>query len=147
VITSAEIAGRNLEIGGYLYAKDFPEIVEEVGKERTSERRLRPSSLRQQAEAAGSRCLSEGERLRAALSAAVDRIRRLTIGSGQPQKTRDGELQAGAGSALGMSYEVTDVSLVDARSRVWILTKVTFTGAAILRRNKAAYEETWIELS
>jgi hypothetical protein len=25
--------------------------------------------------------------------------------------------------------------------------KVTFTGAAILRKDKAAYRETWIELS
>ena len=33
VITSAEIVGRNLEVGGYLYAKDFPEIVEEIGKD------------------------------------------------------------------------------------------------------------------
>src|SRR5579863_763805 len=32
VITSAEIVGRNLEVGGYLYARDFPEIVEEIGK-------------------------------------------------------------------------------------------------------------------
>jgi len=45
-----------------------------------------------------------------------------------------------------MSYEVADVLLADRRSRVWILTKVTFTGAAILRRDKAAYENTWIEL-
>ena len=33
------------------------------------------------------------------------------------------------------------------RARVWTLTKVTFTGAAILRRDKAAYRDTWIELS
>src|SRR5580698_10746624 len=26
VITSAEVAGKNLEVGGYLYAKDFPEV-------------------------------------------------------------------------------------------------------------------------
>ncbi len=32
VITRAEIAGRNLELGGYLYARDFPEIVEEIAK-------------------------------------------------------------------------------------------------------------------
>jgi hypothetical protein len=45
-----------------------------------------------------------------------------------------------------MSYEVTDVRLADANARVWTLTKVTFTGAAILRRDKAAYRDTWIEL-
>src|SRR5579864_7144993 len=32
VITSAEVVGRNLEVGGYLYAKDFPDIVAEIGK-------------------------------------------------------------------------------------------------------------------
>src|SRR5580704_851309 len=32
VITSAEIVGRNLEVGGYLYAKDFPDIVEEISR-------------------------------------------------------------------------------------------------------------------
>ncbi len=30
VITRAEIVGRNLEVGGYLFARDFPEIVEEI---------------------------------------------------------------------------------------------------------------------
>jgi len=30
---------------------------------------------------------------------------------------------------------------------VWTLTDVTFTGAAILRRDKAAYSNTWIELA
>ena len=33
VITRAEIVGPNLELGGYLFARDFPEIVEEIGKE------------------------------------------------------------------------------------------------------------------
>ena len=51
-----------------------------------------------------------------------------------------------AAMGLGMSYEVTDVALESRRARVWTLTKVTFTGAAILRKNKAAYQETWIEL-
>ena len=32
VITSADIVGSNLEVSGYLYAKDFPEIVEEIGR-------------------------------------------------------------------------------------------------------------------
>ncbi len=32
VITSADVVGRNLEVGGYLYAKDFPDIVEEIAK-------------------------------------------------------------------------------------------------------------------
>jgi hypothetical protein len=32
VITRAEIVGRKLELGGYLFAKDFPEIVKELGR-------------------------------------------------------------------------------------------------------------------
>jgi transketolase N-terminal domain/subunit len=51
-----------------------------------------------------------------------------------------------ASKALGMSYEVTNVQLADIRARVWVLEKVTFTGAAILHRDKAAYRNTWIEL-
>src|SRR6202167_6784007 len=34
VITHAEIVGRNLELGGYLFARDFPEIVDEIAKSR-----------------------------------------------------------------------------------------------------------------
>lgn len=52
----------------------------------------------------------------------------------------------GSGDGLGMSFEVANVMVADRRARVWTLVKVLFTGAAILRRNKAAYEETWIEL-
>ena len=32
VITRAEIVGKQLELGGYLFAKDFPEIVREIGR-------------------------------------------------------------------------------------------------------------------
>jgi hypothetical protein len=46
-----------------------------------------------------------------------------------------------------MSYEVTNVTVADMRASVWTLTSVTFTGAAILRREKAAYREAWIELA
>src|SRR5580700_5428801 len=42
VITRAEIVGRNLEVGGYLFARDFPEIVQEIGK---SQRSGRSSSI------------------------------------------------------------------------------------------------------
>src|SRR5262249_815557 len=33
VITKADIVGRSLELSGYLFAKDFPEIVAEIRKE------------------------------------------------------------------------------------------------------------------
>jgi len=96
VITRAEIVGRKLEVGGYLFAKDFPEIVNEI---RRAERRGKV---------------------------------------GRPDS--QGELQ------LGMSYEIADARIADVRAGVWMLTRATFTGAAILRREKAAYQETWIEL-
>ncbi len=88
VITRAEIVGRNLELGGHLFARDFPEIVKEVEK------------------------------------------------SDRATSTK----------GLGMSYEIADARVADVRASVWTLTHVTFTGAAILRRDKAAYHDTWIEL-
>lgn len=169
VITGAEVVGRNLEVEGYLYAKDFPDIVEEIAK---SGRRgngevtipnptapLRaglaqgslkdglPGALVVQAAVEG-----EGARLRALLATAVQRIRNLAIvirGETEARPTSS-SLQARASgfsaAGLGMSFEVTDVALADSRMRVWTLTKVTFTGAAILRKEKAAYQDTWIEL-
>ncbi len=89
VITRAEIVGKDLEVSGYLFAKDFPEIVREIEK-------------------------AEGTQ---------------------------------ATGALGMSYEVADARVADVRAAIWTLVAVTFTGAAILRRDKAAYRKTWIELS
>ena len=143
VITSAEVVGRNLEVGGYLYAKDFPEIVAEVAK---SGRRTGDSGSR--TSDSGKR--TEGDRLRALLSAAVKEIRSLTMSIRGESGATVPALRAeasGAGTAeLGMSFEVTDVMLADSHARVWTLMKVTFTGAAILRKDKAAYQGTWIEL-
>ncbi|MGH9511913.1 MAG: hypothetical protein ACRD2U_07225 [Terriglobales bacterium] len=99
VITRAEIIGRKLELGGYLFAKDFPEIVKEI------------------------RCGGQSRQLSA-----------------------NGEEGKASSARLGMSYEIADARVADLRAKVWTLTHVTFTGAAILRRDKAAYEETWIEM-
>jgi len=95
VITRAEIVDTSIELGGYLFAKDFPEIVRQI---------------------------------------------------------ENGSLLANAASRrhpanpLGMSYEISDASVADVRAKIWTLTRVTFTGAAILLRDKAAYRATWIEL-
>ena len=51
------------------------------------------------------------------------------------------ELRAGQG-ALGMSYEITAVAVVGKTSPIWTVTSFTFTGAAVLRRDRAAYPET-----
>ena len=76
---------QQLKVGGYLYGKDFPEVVEEM------------------------RAKGKGE--------------------------------------LGMSYEIAEVHVADVEAAVWAVTKFTFTGAAVLLRNKAAYQRTWIELT
>ncbi|MFZ0683940.1 MAG: hypothetical protein WAM89_00225 [Terriglobales bacterium] len=104
VITRAEIAGRAIEVGGFLYARDFPEIVTEIGRPK-------------RAGAAGSTGLERVER---------------NLRNARP--------------GLGMSYEITDALVEDITAAVWVLNRVTFTGAAVLRRDKAAYCSTWIEL-
>jgi len=174
VITRAEIVGFNVELGGYLYARDFPEIVDEIRKSQPGSGRRPVDSFRARLVRAGvidagvihaavspSEAASwrEGFRLRASLQAAVGRIRSLTAamrrgaGTGLAQReeihpTIRAETGLSAGPAgLGLSYEVTAVQIADTRARIWALTKVTFTGAAILRKDKAAYRDTWIELS
>jgi len=44
--------------------------------------------------------------------------------------------------SMGMSYEIADARVEDMRSEIWKLTRATFTGAAILLRDKAAYLDT-----
>jgi hypothetical protein len=83
IITAAEIEGRDLRVEGYLFARDFPDVVREI-----------------------------------------------RLGSGR----------------LGMSYELADARVEDVRAEIWRLTEVTFTGAAILLKQKAAYGRTWIEM-
>lgn len=87
IITSAELGApggiRRLEVEGYLFAQDFPEVVREMA--------------------------------------------------------------AGEGS-LGMSYEIADAVVVDVNAPVWVVNEFTFTGAAVLRRDKAAYRKTSIRL-
>jgi hypothetical protein len=167
VITRAEIVGRNIELGGYLFARDFPEIVEEIAKSRPRGDGRAGDSFRSRMVQAGvihaavspaeleSRI--EGSRLRASLRAAVKRIRDLSAmrrsihkmgpaSEAGPTIRAEASLSAGP-EGLGLSYEVTAVQIADTRAPIWMLTKVTFTGAAILRRDKAAYRDTWIELS
>ena len=48
--------------------------------------------------------------------------------------------------AMGMSYELADAHVADMRAQVWTLTRATFTGAAILLREKAAYRSTSFRL-
>lgn len=54
------------------------------------------------------------------------------------------QLSAGA---MGMSWELADAHVADMNADVWSLTRATFTGAAILLREKAAYRDTSFELT
>ena len=47
---------------------------------------------------------------------------------------------------MGMSYEIAEAHVADMRAPVWTLTRATFTGAAILLREKAAYRGTSFRL-
>jgi hypothetical protein len=51
-------------------------------------------------------------------------------------------IKAHGPEVLGMSYELADARVEDMRAEVWKLTRITFTGAAILLREKAAYKGT-----
>jgi hypothetical protein len=51
-------------------------------------------------------------------------------------------IQAHAPEVMGMSYELADARVEDLQAEVWKLIRVTFTGAAILLREKAAYRAT-----
>lgn len=48
--------------------------------------------------------------------------------------------------SMGMSYELADAKVDDMRAEVWKLTRVTFTGAAVLFTTKAAYRNTSFRL-
>jgi hypothetical protein len=48
---------------------------------------------------------------------------------------------------MGMSYELADAHVADMRASIWTLTRATFTGAAILLRDKAAYRSTSFRVS
>ncbi len=86
-----------LEVAGFLYARDFPEVMRD---------------LRRQFPAEGGPATCD------------------------PATTH----------LLGMSYEITDASIDDLSAAVWTVSRCIFTGAAMLRRDKAAYRNTWIEL-
>ena len=56
-------------------------------------------------------------------------------------------LAANAPESMGMSYELADARVEDMHAEIWTLTRVTFTGAAILLREKAAYRGTSFRLA
>jgi hypothetical protein len=155
VITQADLVGRNLELSGHLFARDFPEVVEEIEKAECGVRAERSPGI--SAGRSAQTVLAHASSWKHSLSAVAQEARAIAA---TLRKLRGGRtilsevdptarVEAGqiSSSELGMSYEVTDVEVADSRASIWTLKRVTFTGAAILRRNKAAYRDTWIELS
>jgi hypothetical protein len=57
------------------------------------------------------------------------------------------QMRQSAANSMGMSWELADAHVEDMRQEVWTLTRATFTGAAILLRDKAAYRDTSFELA
>jgi hypothetical protein len=60
-----------------------------------------------------------------------------------PEVVREME---GVTGALGMSYEIADARVTEASRGVWAVTQFAFTGAAVLKREKAAYAGTSFEV-
>ena len=85
IITQADVEANRLQVSGYLFAKDFPEVEQEV--------------------------------------------------------------QRRGHGIMGMSYELADAHVADMSAEIWTLTRATFTGAAILLREKAAYRDTSFRLA
>jgi hypothetical protein len=56
-------------------------------------------------------------------------------------------MKRSAPGTMGMSYELADAHVEDMRADIWTLTRATFTGAAILLREKAAYRNTSFALA
>jgi hypothetical protein len=56
------------------------------------------------------------------------------------------EAKIQSSAAMGMSYELADAHVADMHASIWTLTRATFTGAAILLRDKAAYRSTSFRL-
>jgi hypothetical protein len=56
-------------------------------------------------------------------------------------------IKAQQGNSLGMSYEIADANVPNQDALIWTVTRFSFTGAAVLLRDKAAYPQTWIALA
>jgi hypothetical protein len=144
VITRAEIVGREITVGGFLYGRDFPEMVEEIGKNRAVGERARKTG-----DFASQSATRNGHARHADTSARATRHYAggspASTSAGSPATTSGGS-SSSSPAGLGMSYEIADAMVEDIKATVWVLNRVTFTGAAVLRQDKAAYKSTWIEL-
>jgi len=160
VPTRASAGPACIAVSGYLFARDFPEIVREIG----AQGRAGVSASHSCGADLGHHNISPASHVR---SAHVERRAGLgghecpphTLSRHLTERERAG-ISAGCAStkfrvtapdekvvSLGMSYEIADARIDDLKASVWTVSEFTFTGAAVLRRDKAAYGETWIELA
>ncbi len=175
VITAARIStapadhahGSQLTVRGYIYARDFPEVVLEVLRA-TPAPGASPAPLGHAAS-----LIDEGNRVTASAAPAVasqqvsphsaSAMSASGISLGAPCPHAIGPIRAhipiepcsrfrqvvaarARPPALGMSYEIAEAQVVNEASPIWVLRDFVFTGAAVLRRDRAAYLNTSIEL-
>lgn len=57
------------------------------------------------------------------------------------------QIRTQTSGTLGMSYEIANITVPNQDALIWAVTSFTFTGAAVLRRDKAAYPQTWIAIN
>jgi hypothetical protein len=148
VITRAEIVGRGIEVGGFLYARDFPEIVREIERSGgvPNQAGLPLPTLSHSVRGGGIFERRKGMQEAREFAAQADKSVHHFIHR-ESKSTAAGEgARPTPAAGLGMSYEIADARIQDLKASVWVLNQVTFTGAAILRREKAAYRGTWIGL-
>lgn len=139
VVTEANIVGKNLEVSGYLYAKDFPEVVEEIEKNQSPA--VNHSLLEVVLRAA-----PDVHATKAAVAESVSWFKGLRRGVPKELNANAITLSIDTTSRLGLSFEVTHVQVADLKAKIWMLTSVLFTGAAIIRNDKTAFQNTWIEV-
>jgi hypothetical protein len=127
-----------ISISGYIFARDFPDVVRELraaGIALATAPQLAASAAAPTSDSddpmpRASSCDLPLSKLSFSASAACQPP---TAGSPGPWP-------------LGLSYEIAEVEIESFSAPIWIVKEMIFTGAAVLRRDKAAYRNTWIKV-
>ncbi len=126
IITAAELDGRRLTVAGFVFSRDFPEIEQRLAADCSAQ--SLPARHPERSESRSATHAVEGP----------------PHFSKQPAPATS---PLAPDTAMGMSYELADAHVADMSASIWTLTRATFTGAAILLREKAAYRDTSFHLS
>jgi hypothetical protein len=143
-------AGHCLSITGYIFARDFPEVVRDLRAARAAAVTMPQlaASVTPKADdpmarspdgpiSALPRCARDVSITANAAAIAAPNITTSAVGNRPPVTGH---------FPLGLSYEIAEVAIENFDAPIWVVTDMTFTGAAVLRRDKAAYRNTWIEV-